>query len=313
MKTKFQFVKNILFFTVLFIGLIYFVFSFHLIQLTAESCIMALMNYSYRANGNIIFQELLKLPEFYVFIVLIVLDLFFILRFVRAVKISLRKIAGTKKYIDSLINIKTSRFNIVLNEDDMAFTYGFLRPEIFISKNLIDELDSGELEIVINHERSHVISFDPLRKVILHFFDNLMPYFPFKNKLINNFNICSEILADESSITDSQSKMKLAKSMLRIINSKSNHNLNLNFFSFERGRIEILFGDARFNFTPYYLTMLYFPVILIGFFFVNNSINSFNKCSSYSDCLVQEQSLISESTEVPVKCNMIMSPISLSR
>lgn len=56
-----------------------------------------------------------------------------------------------------------------------AFTYGLLRPRIFISRCLRDQLTRAEYQVVLRHEQRHLIHRDPLKKFLFSCFAAAFP------------------------------------------------------------------------------------------------------------------------------------------
>ena len=66
-------------------------------------------------------------------------------------------------------------FNIITNKPNLAFTYGYFKPEVYISKNFIKELNRNEFNALLEHELSHKNSYDPLMMLIMLFIKELLP------------------------------------------------------------------------------------------------------------------------------------------
>src|SRR5438270_5776132 len=52
------------------------------------------------------------------------------------------------------------RVDVIDAEEPCAFTWGLLRPRVAVSRALVEQMQSGELEAVLEHEHYHVVNFD---------------------------------------------------------------------------------------------------------------------------------------------------------
>ncbi len=60
------------------------------------------------------------------------------------------------------------RYRIVETPGKLACCVGLLRPEVMLSRGLLETLDPRQLEAVLAHENAHVDRLDNLRRLLLH-------------------------------------------------------------------------------------------------------------------------------------------------
>jgi Zn-dependent protease with chaperone function len=107
---------------------------------------------------------------------------------------------------------------VVINSRNLvALTFGFRKPTIVLSTNLIDMLDQTELEAVILHETAHQKYYDPLKVFVLQTISEVMWYIPLAIWAHKNFRIMIELVADEYAITRMGSELGLGSALLKLI------------------------------------------------------------------------------------------------
>jgi Zn-dependent protease with chaperone function len=118
--------------------------------------------------------------------------------------------------------VDVSRFpfqeNVTLFEDrlPLAFTGGFLKPRIFISRKLVDILAEKELQAVVLHESHHQRSKDPLKGLIVSFISDFLFFLPVSRFLKKTYHLTSEITADAYSIGSQADPLDLVGSLLKV-------------------------------------------------------------------------------------------------
>ncbi len=96
-----------------------------------------------------------------------------------------------------------------------AFTAGIRKPQGYITRALLDELDPLEYEIIRNHELSHVQSRDPARKA---WFQILTGFYPagISRFLRAQMVIVTEQIADSQVVQICPDKASIARALLKV-------------------------------------------------------------------------------------------------
>lgn len=82
-----------------------------------------------------------------------------------------KKLALLKQLSDT----DQKHFHTVESPAHLAWCTGLLKPEIYLSRGLLNVLSAQQLNIVLAHERSHVLRKDNLRKWCLHWVSIIWP------------------------------------------------------------------------------------------------------------------------------------------
>ncbi len=124
----------------------------------------------------------------------------------------------TNKAIKKL-PLKKRDGSLILIDDNLsrtAFTHGFLRPKIYISKGLLNGLERDELKAVFLHELYHKKRFDPLRFFLISFLKDSFFYIPVIRHFINNIRIRKEHEADDAAAASFRDKLNLAGALIKV-------------------------------------------------------------------------------------------------
>ena len=90
-----------------------------------------------------------------------------------------------------------SRIRVVRGLPTPAFTAGWLRPRVYIARELAAHLTAGELAAVLAHEAAHAERRDPLRLSLLRFLTHTLFWIPALRPLADDVADEAEILADD--------------------------------------------------------------------------------------------------------------------
>lgn len=83
-----------------------------------------------------------------------------------------------------------------------AFTAGWLRPRIYVARQLAEMLTPGELGAVLAHEYAHVRRRDPARLTVLRFVGCALFWLPALRKLAADVADDAEIAADDAAVRE---------------------------------------------------------------------------------------------------------------
>jgi Zn-dependent protease with chaperone function len=99
--------------------------------------------------------------------------------------------------------------------DSVLAVLGFLRPKIFVARQVVDTLTQAELLAAVEHERAHVRSFDNLKQLALKV--TRMPDWLNLSGIPNSAwtNAC-EIAADETALASGASVLDLSGALIKV-------------------------------------------------------------------------------------------------
>ncbi|KWU61014.1 MULTISPECIES: M56 family metallopeptidase [Priestia] len=142
-------------------------------------------------------------------ILLLVICILFVVSFIRIVQ-------KTKQFLSTLIPYKTKGFlsseietfeqkyliqiHVTEDKQPVAFTYGFIYPQIVISTGLIQILEADEVEAVLEHEYCHYKNKDPFKLSVCKCLARLFFFLPISQKRLKNYVTQKELAADNFAI-----------------------------------------------------------------------------------------------------------------
>src|SRR5439155_12889806 len=103
---------------------------------------------------------------------------------------------------------------IVRGLPNPAFTIGWLRPRVYVARELAGALPDAELNAVLAHEQAHVVRRDPLRLAALRFLACTLFWLPALRRLADDVTDEAEIAADDIAAGDQP--LVLASAILRV-------------------------------------------------------------------------------------------------
>ncbi len=135
---------------------------------------------------------------------------------------TVERIQKTRKFVREIKKEAKpfSRFGLEINSFShklpLAFTAGFLKPEIFISSSLLDSLNERELKGILFHEIHHKKNYDPLKDLFISFISDSLFFIPIAKFLKNIDKLCTEIIADMNSISKGLTREEMALAFLKV-------------------------------------------------------------------------------------------------
>ncbi len=121
----------------------------------------------------------------------------------------------TKRFLSTLIPYKRGhlpqeienfqqkysiRIHVIDDKRPIAFTYGFIYPQIVISTGLVQILDSDEVKAVLEHEYCHYKDKDPFKLSLYKCLARLFFFLPVSQKLLQRYVTQKELAADTFAI-----------------------------------------------------------------------------------------------------------------
>ena len=88
------------------------------------------------------------------------------------------------------------RVHLVEDDSAFSFAYGVTRPQVAVSRKLVDSLSPEELSAVLNHERYHVVNYDPLKVVLARSVPDSLFFLPALGELRGRYVVGRELAAD---------------------------------------------------------------------------------------------------------------------
>lgn len=166
---------------------------------------------------------------------------------------------------------KKSEYVLIIDSSiPAAFTGGLIKPSCFVSSGLIEQLNSDDIEIIIQHELAHLHYADPLKKWIFSFF--AAHFTPTVNKLLKSMMAISmEQAADAFFVKNQQQAHNVASTLVRFTKLAAKYSIHKQYKSellvhFCRQSIEQrvlqLLSDTQFK--PFPMKVVFLGVILLA-------------------------------------------------
>lgn len=92
---------------------------------------------------------------------------------------------------------------------------GFLRPKIFVARQIVDKLTPAELMAAVEHERAHVTSFDNLKQLVLKV-TRIPRWLRGSGGADSAWTNASEIAADEAALASGISVLDLSSALIKV-------------------------------------------------------------------------------------------------
>lgn len=245
-KSSIQKKANLMFLIILFMGISYFsILYFVLNNYLVNFLNQVWMLFNLKGALDFLFELCTTSSIFLSFIVLLVTTIF-------SLKIAFSFVIYFQNYLRiwTKINItskkNTSRYTILQDGSDSAFTFGLFNSKIYLGSGLMDKLKKNQLEVILLHEEGHIANGDNIKQLITEIIKNSFPNFPFKKTLFNNFEVLRELCADMYVKERIGSIRPLIESLYEYMSLGVNYNYGYLGFGFEKmNRLEILTGNKN--------------------------------------------------------------------
>ena len=118
----------------------------------------------------------------------------------------------------SRLPVRGRKGSVVIIDDlsETAFTHGIFRPRIFLTRGLLKGLDRDELKAVFLHELHHKREKDPLKFVLLSFFNDMFFYAPIVKYLVAKLKIKIEHASDDAAAKKAGERLALASALVKV-------------------------------------------------------------------------------------------------
>lgn len=104
-----------------------------------------------------------------------------------------------------------------------AFTFGYLRPRIYLSTGLLKGLDKKELRAVFMHELRHKRNHDPLRFLVYGFINDAFFYIPAIKYLAGFARLRKEHEADDAASRKLGGPLFVASAMIKVARQSASY------------------------------------------------------------------------------------------
>ena len=142
----------------------------------------------------------------------------------------------------------------LIKDDELnaAFTYGLIRPRIYVSTGLLNKLSRDELRAVLLHEIHHKKNRDPLRFFLLSFLEDAFFYLPIGGYIKRRLQHIKERAADDAVIDRTKDPLGLAGALLKVAGHNGSERdimvlqpASIKGFGFIEARIRRLVGEEE--------------------------------------------------------------------
>lgn len=230
-----------------------------------------LLSIFYHNDFQAIFQ--LCTSSFFIQIgfITIILIILWVKMAIAGVKMILSKIYSDK-FIKNQKFLIQNQYRVIKSEKNLIFTYGLIKPQIYISNQVLKILKNGEKQAVLLHEQNHKNSKDPLKKVVILFIKGFLPPFPGKSSLFDSYDVLTELSSDEYAINQLEEKSVLFEALKKVIILGDFDNQQfLTGFAFRNDRLEILTKKRKFTNRRFFGILV---LVVITILFGNSAIAS---------------------------------------
>ena len=131
---------------------------------------------------------------------------------------------------------KKDNYYLLNTTNPMIFTMGFLRPKVFCSEGLINQVSQDEFESLMAHENCHVMYKDSMVKWLVR---SLTTWYFNQGNLNNDLNLRMEQRADQCSLKHSEGSANL-KALLERFENWGSMNYDENYYcAFSRSQTSL--------------------------------------------------------------------------
>ena len=153
----------------------------------------------------------------------------------------------------------------IASEHFFVFSSGLLSPQAFISSQLLEQLSTKELEVVLAHEQAHCQRRDVLRRLLLGF-AGLFHLPATRQHLLNDLELAHEQICDNAAVQKVANRVLVAETIikvarqLQILTPKS----KIGIASFDGSHIDIRIQQLLEQPKPVKPYVLFFSAVLLS-------------------------------------------------
>lgn len=135
----------------------------------------------------------------------------------------LRNLVQCKDVLQLIENSSITGFVYIIPESGYkaAFTLGWLRPKVYLTDSLINNMEKNSLDIVIRHEFGHCRRRDPLIHLILQTLSEIFWFIPAVARYSKRYRLLSEVSCDNFAVLGGHDKLDVAKVLTSLAEKNS--------------------------------------------------------------------------------------------
>ncbi len=158
------------------------------------------------------------------------------------------KVRQTRKKIAlfEFIDNGSDKIKVFKSDKALAFTFGFLKPKIYLSTTLINDLSKEELDVVLAHENHHLKKRHHLWSLLLSFIKNSLFFLPIVHWIYDRYRANIEFECDKEAARVAGNSFVVANTILKLgfssLNLRSAAAASISAGDIE-GRIKKLVGE----------------------------------------------------------------------
>ncbi len=199
---------------------------------------------------------------------------------------TLKKIYSTNQFLNNISTVNRQSDYLIYNSTHLsAFTAGYLFPKIYLSKALYFQSTSSELKAIVLHEQTHQINHDPLKGLIISFFNAITPYYPGKKSIFNHYALLVETTADEVAKTILNSNRPLLTALQKMLLSNSQLSIIASYFSATSVRLVSLIKNETLDSRRVVAGNIAIMALILILFTATTQTTVFVQCRHLTSCL----------------------------
>ncbi len=136
----------------------------------------------------------------------------------------INQLLNSRKHLQALASLSeagSQSYLLVDSRQRLAWCAGLLKPQVYLSKGLVDTLTAQQMRVIMAHEQMHVLRRDNLRKWFLYWATIAWPTVQ-KRRVRLNFTNYSECICDFAAAQVNQGKLDLNAVIDALVNCYSN-------------------------------------------------------------------------------------------
>lgn len=127
------------------------------------------------------------------------------------------------------------RVDVVRDRRCLSFCYGFIKPKIILSTQLIKILTQDELKAVLIHEQYHLKNYDPLKIMFGQVATSMFWFLPVIKDLHDHFIILKEFSADQLVVDMQHSTRNLKLALAKVVDYSITPQIGIVSFTNNKG------------------------------------------------------------------------------
>lgn len=160
-----------------------------------------------------------------------------------------RQLFSGRQYLRALplgemVTVDDLQCRTIETSERAAFCAGYLRPRVYLSRGILEELNHDELRAVVAHERHHLQRRDPLRRLVARALADGLFFLPILRRTSLRYVDLGELAADQAAVAAIDDRRPLASALLKL----SEHDpMPHAVAGIDPARVDYLLGDAEAN------------------------------------------------------------------